>query len=123
LGVLLTTAVLTVALFGCPLKRDGDAPVDAGTITVTGSGVPVGIVNEAALAATPEVRRPWVAVATVSRTIEDGLRLPADISGEDLVNAISRTPAAEYLLVELDGSVCGVLVTGDVDRAFRGSAR
>jgi hypothetical protein len=92
-------------------------------ITVTGGGVPVGIVNEAALAATPEERRPWVAVSTVSRTLEDGLRLPADLSGDDLVTAISRTPAAEYLLLEPDGSVCGVLVTDDVDRAFRGSAR
>jgi Zn-dependent protease len=92
-------------------------------ITVTGSGLPIGIVNEAALAATPEERRPWVAVSTVSRTLDDGLRLPADLSGDDLVMAISRMPAAEYLLIEPDGSVCGVLVTGDVDRAFRGSAR
>jgi Zn-dependent protease len=91
-------------------------------VTVTGSGVPVGIVSEAALQATPEERRPWVPVSAVSRTLEDGLRLPADIRGEDLVMAISRTPADEYLLVEPDGTVFGVLVTTDVDRAFRGSA-
>ena len=36
--------------------------------------------------------------------------------------AISRTPASEYLLVDPDGSVVGVLSTADVDRAFRGSA-
>jgi hypothetical protein len=36
--------------------------------------------------------------------------------------AISRTPAGEYLLVEPDGSVVGVLTTADVDRAFRESA-
>ena len=48
-----------------------------------------------------------------------GLRLPVDITGEELVRAISRTPAAEYLLVEDDGSVYGVLTTADVDRAFR----
>ena len=88
-------------------------------VTVTSSGVPVGIVSEAALAATPEDRRPWVPVSTVARTLEDGLRLPADISGEDLVTAISRTPAAEYLLLEQDGSICGVLTTADVDRAFQ----
>jgi hypothetical protein len=91
-------------------------------VTVTSSGVPVGIVSEAALAATPEDRRPWVPVSTVARTIEDGLRLPAAIGGEDLVTAISRTPASEYLLVELDGSILGVLATADVDRAFRESA-
>ena len=100
------------------VRRAHDA--EAGSIvTVTGTGLPVGIVSEAALAATPEDRRPWMAVSAVARTLEDGLRLPADIAGEDLVMAISRTPAAEYLLVEADGAVVGVLATADVDRAFR----
>jgi Zn-dependent protease len=90
-------------------------------VTSTSAGEPVGIVNEAALAATPEDRRPWVQVSAVARTLENGLRLPADIHGDDLVMAISRTPATEYLLVEADGSVLGVLSTADVDRAFRGS--
>nr|WP_246299147.1 M50 family metallopeptidase [Nocardioides panaciterrulae] len=90
-----------------------------GIVTVAGNGTPVGLVNEAALLATPVDRRPWVAVSTVARTLETGLRLPVEIRGEDLVTAISRTPAAEYLLVEDDGSVYGVLATSDVDRAFR----
>lgn len=88
-------------------------------LTTTSSGVPVGIVSEAAVAATPEDRRPWVQVSSVARTLDDGLRLPAEISGDDLVIAISRTPASEYLLAEPDGSVIGVLSTTDVDRAFR----
>lgn len=92
-----------------------------GIVTTTSSGVPIGVVNEAALVATPEDRRPWVATSTVARKIDDGLRLPATISGEDLVRAISRTPAAEYLLIEEDGSLYGVLATADVDRAFRSS--
>jgi len=90
-----------------------------GIVTTTGSGVPVGLVNEAALVATPEDRRPWVATSTVARRLDEGLRLPVSISGEDLVRAISRSPAAEYLLVEDDGSLYGVLATSDVDRAFR----
>jgi Zn-dependent protease/CBS domain-containing protein len=88
-------------------------------VTVTGSGRPVGVVNEAALMATPEDRRPWVAVSTVARGVDDGLSLPVGISGEDLVRAITRTPATEYLLLEDDGAVFGVLTTADVDRAFR----
>jgi Zn-dependent protease/predicted transcriptional regulator len=103
------------------VRRAQDAAVGS-IVTVTSSGVPVGIVNEAALHATPEERRPWVATSSVARTIEDGLRLPADISGEELVMAISRTPAAEYLLVEPDGAIVGVLTTADVDKAFRESA-
>ena len=97
---------------------------EAGSIvTVTGGGHPVGVVNEAALLATPEDRRPWVAVSTVARTLDEGLSLPATITGEDLILAITRTPAAEYVLLEEDGSIYGVLATADVDRAFRAAAR
>ena len=88
-------------------------------VTVSGSGRPVGLVNEAAVLATPEDRRPWVSVAAVSRSLDDGLQLPASITGEELVMAITRTPAEEYLLVEADGAIYGVLATKDVDRAFR----
>lgn len=96
--------------------------IEAGSIvTVTSAGRPTGIVSEAAVLATPETRRPWVAVSAVARTLEDGLTLPATIAGEDLVMAISRRPSDEYLLVEEDGSVLGVLVTADVDKAFRES--
>jgi Zn-dependent protease len=96
--------------------------VEAGSIvTVTSSGRPTGIVSEAALLATPEERRPWVAVSTVARTLEEGLTLPATIAGEELIRAISRRPSDEYLLVEEDGSVMGVLSTADVDKAFRES--
>ena len=100
------------------LRRAREAQA-GGIVTTTGSGVPVGVVNETALNATPEERRPWVATSTVARTLDPGLRLPVSISGEDLVRAISRSPAGEYLLVEEDGSLFGVLVTSDVDRAFR----
>jgi Zn-dependent protease len=88
-------------------------------VTVSGSGTPVGLVSEQAVIATPDDRRPWVATSTVARTLEDGLTLPAGIAGEDLVLAISRRPSAEYLLVEEDGAIYGVLTTADVDRAFR----
>lgn len=82
-----------------------------------------GVVNETALLATPGERRAWVPVSSVARTIEDGLVLPADIAGEDLVRAMSGTPAEEYVLVEPDGTIFGVLATSDVDRAFEESRR
>jgi Zn-dependent protease/CBS domain-containing protein len=88
-------------------------------VTVTSAGRPVGLVNEAAVLATPEERRAWVAVSAVSRSLDDGLTLSADLVGEDLVLALNSTPAAEYLLVEEDGGIYGVLTTADVDRAFR----
>jgi Zn-dependent protease/CBS domain-containing protein len=96
----------------------------AGAIVVhVGDDQLSGIVNETALLATPEDRRAWVPVSSVARTIEDGLVLPADIVGEDLVRAMSATPAEEYVLVEGDGTILGVLTTADVDRAFEEGAR
>jgi hypothetical protein len=95
----------------------------AGSIVALSSdGRPSGIVNEAALLATPEDRRPWLPVSAVSRTMEEGLSFPADLSGELLVRAMHSTPATEYLLLEADGSVYGVLTRDDVDRAFAASS-
>jgi Zn-dependent protease len=97
---------------------------EAGSIvTVDVDGSPVGVVNEAAVQATPRERRPWMAVSTVSRSLDPGLTLPADIAGEQLILAMQSTPATEYLLVEADGSVYGVLTTRDVDAAFRATSR
>jgi len=94
----------------------------AGSIVALSSdGRPSGIVNEAALVATPEDRRPWLPVSAVTRTMEAGLSFPADLSGESLIRAMQRTPATEYLLTEPDGSLYGVLTSDDVDRAFAAS--
>ncbi|GHJ60168.1 peptidase M50 [Nocardioides sp. OK12] len=102
------------------VRRANDAQA-GGIVTEGPTGEPVGLVSEAALLATPLERRPWVPTSSVARSLEAGLRLPVGISGEELVRAITATPAAEYLLVQPDGSVYGVLATDDVDRAFRES--
>jgi Zn-dependent protease/CBS domain-containing protein len=91
----------------------------AGSIVVLdATGHTSGIVNESAVQATPEDRRPWLPVSAVARTLEPGLTLSADLSGEALIRAMQRTPASEYLLLDDEGAVFGVLVTEDVDRAF-----
>lgn len=96
---------------------------EAGSIVVLGAdGRTSGIVNEAAVQATPEDRRPWLPVSAVARTLEPGLTLSADLSGEALIRAMQRTPASEYLLLDEQGGVFGVLVTEDVDRAFAAAA-
>ncbi len=92
---------------------------DAGGLVVLGpAGEPLAVVNEQAVLATPEGRRPWLSTGAVARRLEPGLMLPADLTGEALVRAMHHTPSSEYLLVEADGSVFGVLVTADVDAAF-----
>ena len=88
-------------------------------VTTTAGGSPVGIVKEAALLAVPEERRPWMPVSAVTRTLDEGLVLPLEAEGEQLIRAIGRHPASEYLVVDPAGAIHGVLATSDVDRAFR----
>lgn len=90
-------------------------------VTITSDGRPVGVVDEQATTAMPEERRPWVPVSAVARSLESGLTLPVGITGDDLVDAIRRTPASEYVLIAADGSVHGVLATADVVTALRAS--
>jgi signal-transduction protein with cAMP-binding, CBS, and nucleotidyltransferase domain len=89
-----------------------------GLVVLASDGRPTGIVDERAVQATPSERRPWMDSGSLARTLEPGLLLSADLVGEALVRAMQRTPANEYVLVEPDGSVFGVLVSSDVDRAF-----
>lgn len=87
-------------------------------VVVTGSGRPSAVVNEAAVTATPEDRRPWVSCSAVARDLRPGLMLDADLDGEQLLQALQATPASEYVLVERSGAVYGVLSTADVEAAF-----
>jgi hypothetical protein len=94
----------------------------AGAIVIADhDGRPLGLVNEKAVTATPEHRRPWITAGELSRGVHDDLTLPADITGDDLLDALRRAPASEYLLVEPDGRVYGVLAVSDVDRTFTGN--
>jgi Zn-dependent protease len=88
-----------------------------GLVVVSADGTPVGIVNEAAVRATPENRRPWVPVGDLSRRIEPDHIVAASLAGEELVRALTRLPATEYLVVEDNGDIYGVLAASDVERA------
>jgi Zn-dependent protease len=100
--------------------RRADAAQARALVVVDHEAAPIAIVNEDAVVATPEQRRPWVEVGSLARTIEPGLVLSADLSGLDLLDAVRRTPASEYLLIEPSGQVYGVLVATDLDHAFAG---
>jgi Zn-dependent protease len=88
-----------------------------GLVVVSADGTPVGIVNEEAVRATPEHRRPWVPVGDLSRRLEPDHVVEAGLAGEDLVAALTRRPASEYLVVEANGDIYGVLASADVERA------
>lgn len=100
--------------------RQAEAAEATSMVVIDGAGRPAGLVNEAALAALPEERRPWVSVGDLTRSLRDGMVLPADLRGEDLLRAIRTELTSEYLIVDDDGSVFGVLATADVDAALSG---
>ncbi|MFE5871210.1 site-2 protease family protein [Streptomyces roseifaciens] len=99
------------------LRRAGEAGARA-LVVVDGQGNPTGLVREAAVVGVPEHRRPWVAVSALAQDLKDGMRVSADLSGEELLDTLRATPATEYLVVEATGEVYGVLATTDVERAF-----
>jgi Zn-dependent protease/CBS domain-containing protein len=100
--------------------RRADESRARAVVVVDHDDKPIAILNETAVMATPEQRRPWIEAGTLARTLEPSLVLPADLSGMALLDAIRRAPATEYLLVEPSGQVYGVLAARDVDRAFAG---
>lgn len=89
-----------------------------GLVCVDAGGEPVGLVVEAAVRAVPAARRPWVPVGDLSRRIEPGHRVSAELAGEELVRVLTGQPASEYLVVEDNGDIYGVLATADVERAL-----
>ncbi|MFE0812381.1 site-2 protease family protein [Streptomyces sp. NPDC058848] len=87
-------------------------------VVVDADGVPVSLVREAAIVGVPEHRRPWVPVSTLAQDLTDGMRVSAELSGEELLDALRANPATEYLVVEETGEIYGVLSAADVERAF-----
>ena len=85
---------------------------------VDAHGDAIGLVREAAIVGIPEHRRPWVAVSGLSQDLRPGMRVSAELAGEDLLDTLRETPATEYLVVEATGEIYGVLATADVERAF-----
>ncbi|WP_435836670.1 site-2 protease family protein [Streptomyces asoensis] len=99
------------------LRRANDAGARA-LVVVDANGEPLSLVREAAIVGVPEHRRPWVAVSGLAQDLSDGMRVSAELAGEDLLDVLRATPATEYLVVEETGEIFGVLSAADVERAF-----
>ncbi|WP_151476697.1 site-2 protease family protein [Streptomyces albicerus] len=99
------------------LRRANDAGARA-LVVVDADGDPLSLVREAAIVGVPEHRRPWVAVSGLAQDLTDGMRVSAELAGEELLDTLRATPATEYLVVEESGEIYGVLSAADVERAF-----
>lgn len=92
----------------------------SGMVVVDAQGVACGLVNDAAVRAMPQERRAAVAVIDVARRLDPSLVLSVDAVGETLLRALQLAPATEYLLVDADGHIAGILLADDVERATSG---
>jgi Zn-dependent protease len=127
---LLNAGQLARALFGVPsgtplaeAQRRYAEAIGANTgrepvlAVVNSAGQLVGLVDETAAAQVPVDRRPWITVDTVSRGLDPGRVLPAELSGLALVEAVQANPGSEYL-VTVGEDVLGVLRVADVIQAL-----
>jgi Zn-dependent protease len=89
-----------------------------GLVIVDGFDRPAAIVDEARVNTVAPDRRPWVPLSDVARPLEDGLILPRGLTGQALLDAVRRTPANEYLVVDPDGAPAGILATADLAAAL-----
>ncbi|TXJ71576.1 peptidase [Streptomyces lavendulae] len=87
-------------------------------VVVDADGHPLSLVRESAIVGVPEHRRPWVPVSGLAQDLTDDMRVSAELSGEELLDALRAAPATEYLVVENTGEIYGVLSAADVERAF-----
>ncbi|WP_425835898.1 site-2 protease family protein [Streptomyces fractus] len=99
------------------LRRANEAGARA-LVVVDTDGDPHSLVREAAIVGIPEHRRPWVPVSGLAQDLTDGMRVSAELAGEELLDTLRETPATEYLVVEENGAIYGVLSAADVERAF-----
>jgi Zn-dependent protease/CBS domain-containing protein len=100
--------------------RQADEAGASAIVIIDHDNKPIAIVNEAAVTATPPQRRPWVDTGSMARSIDPGLVLSVDLQGMALLDALRRSPASEYLLVEPSGQVVGVLAAKDLEQVFAG---
>ena len=93
-----------------------------GLVLLGADNRPAAIVDEARVNAVAPERRPWVQLSAVARPLEAGLVLSRGLNGEQLLEAVQRTPASEYLVVDDRGAPAGILTAADLASAL-GAAR
>jgi Zn-dependent protease len=93
-----------------------------GIVIVDDDGRPAAVVKEAAVNEVPAARRPWVTVGSVARQVSAPDLIDVDLVGEALLARLRTATGAEYVVVNSDGSIYGVLAGADVLNVLSGRA-
>ena len=100
------------------------ARIDAGAepgrlevVLVTDDGVPVAVVDTAALGRVPEARRGGLTAGATARALGPRPVLRQELSGRELLEAVTRHGLGEHVVVDAAGAVVGLLRGTDVLRA------
>ncbi|MEU3021724.1 site-2 protease family protein [Nocardiopsis alba] len=113
------TADLPLARADAMLREAGAEAV----VVADSAGTPISVMHPAAAEAISDARRAWVPVSDVARALTEYSRVPAGEEGEELLERLIRHPLPEYLVVDEDGGVFGVLRASDVNAAMTGRER
>ncbi|MFB9376462.1 site-2 protease family protein [Kineococcus gynurae] len=91
--------------------RGGDGDLEV--VLVTDAGVPVAVVDTAALRRIPAERRGEVGIGAAARALPPRAWVPEDLAGEELLATLTARPG-EHVVIGGGGRVVGLLHTGDV---------
>jgi len=100
------------------VRLAGEARAGA-VVVIDGEDKPHALVSESAVNAVAPAQRPWTTVGEVSTRIGAGHIIGVNDTGEEILATLRKAPASEYLVLDANGQVYGVLATADVERAFR----
>jgi Zn-dependent protease/CBS domain-containing protein len=96
------------------------AGAQAGAVVVIdGEDKPHALVSESAVNSVAQNQRPWTTVGEVATRIGAGHIIGVNDTGEEILAILRENPASEYLVLDANGQVYGVLATADVEQAFR----
>lgn len=101
---------------GEAMRRAAEAGLEhAALVVVDGDDRARGVVHEAAAAAVPPERWPWISVDTVARRVDPSRAVPAGARGGDVLRAVEADPVGEYLVTSGE-DVVGILRVSDLER-------
>ncbi|MDX6283154.1 MAG: hypothetical protein QOH03_4225, partial [Kribbellaceae bacterium] len=94
------------------------AGAQAGAVVVIdGDDKPHALVSESAVNSVAANQRPWTTVGEVATRIGAGHIIGVNDTGEEILATLRENPASEYLVLDANGAVYGVLATADVEQA------